>query len=389
MGASKASLGVLFLVVATELIGFGLIIPVLPQIALTFEADPTLLGILMAAYSFAQFIAAPLLGSLSDKYGRKPLLVISKLGTVLAYVLLAFSQSYTLFLIARLLDGFTGGNISVARAYVADVTSPENRSKGMAVIGIAFGTGFILGPALGGFLFREGSSHFVPALVAGSLSLIAAVLTIFLLKEPEKRAESKSAASHLVSGVSAVVAWPILSVCFIYLVYMTVFSGFESTFSLFTHRLFDLTVRENSWMFVYVGVLAFIIQGGIMRVTVRRLALFTGIGLFLASFAFRGMSGAHSVTELMVYLAVFSLGIGFMNSFLPSLLSVNVDAKNQGAVMGFYEGIGSLSRVIGPLIAFNTVIELPRSGYFGYAAVLMVLVVFIALNKPLHIKKEA
>jgi DHA1 family tetracycline resistance protein-like MFS transporter len=202
MSASKASLGILFLVVATELIGFGLIIPVLPQIAISFEADPTLLGVLMAAYSFAQFIAAPLLGALSDKYGRKPLLVISKLGTVFAYILLALSQSYVLFLIARLLDGFTGGNISVARAYVADVTSAENRSKGMAVIGIAFGTGFVLGPALGGFLFREGGGHFVPALVAGSLSLIAAILTILFLKEPEKRQESKSAASQLVSGIS-------------------------------------------------------------------------------------------------------------------------------------------------------------------------------------------
>ena len=140
---------ILFLVVATELIGFGLIIPVLPQLALKFETSSFMIGLLMASYSIAQFFSAPLLGYFSDKIGRKPVLLLSKFGTVLSYMLLAVSQSYTLFLMARLLDGFTGGNISVVRAYVADVTTEKDRPKGMAIIGISFGFGFIIGPAIG------------------------------------------------------------------------------------------------------------------------------------------------------------------------------------------------------------------------------------------------
>ena len=140
----KRPFSILFLIVATELIGFGLIIPVLPQLALQFNVSTILIGVLMGAYSFAQFIASPILGTLSDRYGRKIILIISKLGTALAYVIMAKSQSYEWFLAARLLDGFTGGNIAVARAYIADITTAENRAKGMAVIGISFGIGFLL-----------------------------------------------------------------------------------------------------------------------------------------------------------------------------------------------------------------------------------------------------
>ncbi|MEK7299169.1 MAG: MFS transporter [Candidatus Margulisiibacteriota bacterium] len=146
----RFALFTLFWVVATELIGFGLIIPVLPQIAARYQPNPYLLGFLLASYSLCQFFSAPILGRLSDKYGRKPVLLVSKMGTCISYLIFAFSGTYWLILLSRMLDGFTGGNISVARAYVADVTTDEHRSRGMAVIGMAFGFGFLLGPAMGG-----------------------------------------------------------------------------------------------------------------------------------------------------------------------------------------------------------------------------------------------
>ena len=382
----KRALSILFLVVATELIGFGLIIPVLPQIAFGMAKSPFYIGILMAAYSAAQFISAPLLGSLSDKYGRKPILVISKLGTVLGYVVLALSSSYWLFLLSRLIDGFTGGNISVARAYVADVTPPEDRSKGMAVIGIAFGLGFILGPALGGLLYSPGHSYHLAAVVAGSLSLIAAILTMLFLKEPEVRRSTRSASALLREGFKAVLSWPVFSVCLVYMVYMIVFSGFETTFSMFTHHLFGLSVRQNSLMFMYAGVLGFIIQGSIMRKRVVALKAVTMAGLAFACLAFFLMSGAHTLIELLATVGILALGIGLVNSFLPSLVSIQSDSSVQGAVMGFYEGIGSMSRILGPLIAYSSVIYLPRSGYFGFGVALLCVVVFLLLNKTIKAK---
>ena len=157
---------ILFFVVFTELIGFGIIIPVLPQLAKTYQLNYFSLGVLMAAFSFAQFIAAPFLGHLSDKFGRKPVLIFSKAGTMLAYCILAYAQTYWVFLFARLLDGFTGGNIAVARAYVCDVTLHKDRAKGMAIIGIAFGLGFIVGPAISGFFYTEALGHWMISLIA-------------------------------------------------------------------------------------------------------------------------------------------------------------------------------------------------------------------------------
>ena len=195
----KHSFFIVFLIVSTELIGFGLIIPVLPQLASQFEIDYFFIGLLMASYSIAQFISAPILGHLSDKFGRKPILILSKLGSVISYIILAFSSQYWMFLVSRLLDGFTGGNISVARAYLVDITDKKNRAKGMAIIGISFGIGFILGPALGG-VFHGGSHVIVTSFIAGGLSLIALILTILFLQEPDKHVETVSQTSKFKLG---------------------------------------------------------------------------------------------------------------------------------------------------------------------------------------------
>lgn len=382
----KKALLILFIVVATELIGFGLIIPVLPQIALGFSVSKFHIGILMAAYSAAQFISAPLLGSLSDRYGRKPLLVLSKLGTVLGYVVMAMSSSYLMFLMSRLIDGFTGGNISVARAYISDITPPEDRSKGMAVIGIAFGTGFILGPALGGLLYSETYGYHLAAVVAGSLSLIAALLTLFFLKEPDVRRETRSAGSLLRGGFSAVMSLPVISICFVYLVYMIVFSGFESTFSVFTNHLFGLTVRQNSMIFMYAGVLGFIVQGSIMRKRVLELKRVAVVGLLIAGAAFACLSFSTTIGVLLASIAFLSLGIGLLNSFLPSLVSIQSQNEVQGTVMGFYEGIGSLSRILGPVLAYSTVMYAPRYGYLAFAGTLLCLALFLIVNRKVKAK---
>jgi DHA1 family tetracycline resistance protein-like MFS transporter len=367
----KRSFFILFLIVATELIGFGLIIPILPQIASRFEHTPLKIGMLLAAYSAAQFIAAPILGALSDRFGRKPILLISKLGTVFSYILLAMSGSYWLIFISRLMDGFTGGNISAAKAYAADITTPEERPKGMAVIGMAFGTGFILGPALGGLLYGIGNhGHSIAALVAGSLSLLAFFLTLFLLKEPEKRHDDVRPSFR--DTIKLFRNRGIAIICIIQIGFMILFSSFESTFSLFTAQGFGFNERQNSFLFLYVGILALFIQGGLTRRAPKSLVRTTMLGLIAAGIGFLAMHGAGSLPFLLIALAVLSLGVGLVNSYLPSLLTVVSPDGNRGAVIGIYEGIGSLSRIAGPFFGYWALTSPLDHGY-GYFAVILIL----------------
>lgn len=375
----------LFLVVVTELIGFGLIIPVLPQIALNFNTSPFFIGFLMSAYSLAQFIASPFLGFLSDKYGRRPVLVFSKFGSAFSYIIMALSHTYWVFFLARVIDGFTGGNISVARAYVTDITTPEERPKGMAIIGIAFGTGFILGPALGGFLYAS-NSFMVPAIVAGTLSFIAALLTVFILPEPKKRHKSTAAAETLFTQFKILKSAPVLIILVGYLLYMCVFSGFETTFSVFTHTLFNFNVSDNSWLFVYIGLLSLIIQGSIARRSFKKLKAVTTTAFLVFALGIFLLAQSFSVISLLYSIAIMALGLGTLNSFLPSLMSIYSPPHLQGMVMGFYESIGSLSRILGPLIAYSWIIKEPRQGYMLYALALVLTgsLLYLALKKDTH-----
>lgn len=357
---------IIFLIVATELIGFGLIIPVLPQISLRFETNMLLLGILMSAYSFAQFFAAPILGQLSDRFGRKKILVLSKFGTCISYIILAYSQHYWGFLIARLLDGVTGGNISVARAYIVDITKPQDRSKGMAIIGISFGVGFVLGPALGGLLYGDKTGHMIPALVSGALSFLALLFTVFLLEEPKKHRESKVGLTNLLSGFKSLKDRAILIICSTQLLYMIIFSGFETTLSLFTESNFGLTVKENSWLFVYAGVLGIVFQGSIARRVFKNIKRVIFIGCCCVGVGFISFSLFNTLFIFLIALAIFSIGIALVNVFLPSLLSYYIPKGQEGSIMGVYEGVGSLSRIIGPLLAYTSVVNMLNGGYLGY-----------------------
>ncbi len=378
----KRSLFVLFVVVATELIGFGLIIPVLPQLALKFNVSSFWLGILMAAYSAAQFIAAPFLGALSDKYGRKPILMLSKIGTVIGYGVLAISNSYGLFLLSRLIDGFTGGNISIARAYVADITTPENRPKGMAVIGIAFGLGFILGPAIGGFLYAFENGQQLAALTAGSCSLLAFFLTAIFLKEPESRQKTVPASHSLFSGLKQLTSSIVIVICLIQLLFMLSFSGFETSFSVFTHHNFGFNTVQNSWLFVYAGLMTLVVQGYITRkksLPIKR-TLFTGLAITATGYSL--LAASQHITTLLFGIGMMALGMGVVGAYLPSLLSTQTSSENQGSVLGVYEGIGSLSRVFGPLLAFSFFAVSPSFCYTIYAVTIAAVALLLLFKVP-------
>ena len=361
---------ILFLVVATELIGFGLIIPVLPVLASYYEISHFLLGILMASFSIAQFIASPILGALSDKFGRKPILVISKLGTVISYIILAYADSYYLFLVARLLDGFTGGNIAVARAYVSDITDNKTRSKGMAIIGISFGIGFILGPILGAVLYKGLNGQLLTALIAGFLSFLAMLFTIFLLKEPKVHKPSTSIWTNLKHGITELRKSHIILVFSTYLFYMIIFSGFETTFSMYLKYVFTMNLNQIMWMFVFSGLIGLIVQGYISRKTISKFKLFTSMGILSLSVSFFGLALFDTFNMLLIFLTFLSISISIVVVFMPSLLSTSISSKKLGVVMGMYEGVGSLGRIIGPLVAYLLPLSQIRFQYTLYGIVL-------------------
>lgn len=346
--SGRVPLFTIFAIVATELIGFGLVIPVMPQIASRFATSGLQLGLLLAAYSFAQIFGAPILGTLSDRYGRKPVLVVSQIGTVLSYGVLILANNFPVFLMARLLDGFTGGNIATARAYIADITPIKDRAKGMAFIGIAFGVGFLFGPAIGGIVYAKYSIH-VAFAIAGLMSALALMLTVVFLKEPETRRSSRRWVWTSIGTVFA--DRSVRMVIGLQFVFTTVFSGFETTFALFTADYLGFGLNHNSLIFIYIGVLAMIVQGSIARRSIHRLVLAVGTGLMLTVIGCGALVLSNSIWFLLAALAVLAVGVGLTNTVLPTLLSTVTKPESEGEVLGIYEGIGSLSRVIGPMYA--------------------------------------
>ncbi len=262
----KNALFPLFSVVFVDMLGFGLILPLLPYIAANWGATPAIIGLIGAAYPLGQFFGAPLVGRLSDRFGRKPLLLFSIAGTFISLLMLGFAHSVAVIMISRFLDGLTGGNITVAQAYISDVTDFKNRAKGMGMIGAAFGLGFIFGPASGGFLSQWG--YAVPAFFSAGLSLINLFMITFLLPESlpkEKRihhlseAKRKNALNGLAAAFAKPIAGPILSSI---IVFSFAMGMFQSVFSLFTQQRLALSAQSTGFILAYVGILVAGIQGG-------------------------------------------------------------------------------------------------------------------------------
>ncbi len=386
----KSPLFILYWIVASELIGFGMIIPVLPQIVTRFQTSGVAIGVLLASYSLVQFFAAPILGSLSDTYGRKPILVLSKVGSMCGYLIFAVASSYGLLLLSRIVDGLSGGNISVARAYAADVTGTEERSKGMAVVGIGFATGFIIGPALGGFLYGAQTGFLLPGLVAAGLSLASAILTILFLPESNTRTTTEPVLARFSALPKFFSSRLISTILFIQLGYMVVFSGFETSISVFMQRAFSFTEQHTSMMFLYLGILALLFQGYFSRKKVGNVQVMIVSGLGIGMLSFVGIAAARHIPGLLAALALLSIAICLVNVFLPAYFSSQVDPDSRGLAMGVFESIGSISRVIGPILVYFAFFHHLRLAYilfalvFGIASIVFCLLSFQKVSQTLR-----
>lgn len=355
----RSPLLVIFVTVFIDLIGFGIVIPVLPFYVegTKFNASPRTVGLLFASYSVMQLIFTPILGRLSDKYGRRPILFFSLLGTSAGFLILGFATTVLMLFAGRIIDGITGGNISTAQAYIADITTPENRAKGMGLIGAAFGMGFIFGPAIGGILSKWGIS--VPFFFAAGLALANAVLLYFVLPEtvtPEHPARASAATGRWSQLAQALKQSRLAFVLSIYFLFIVAFSIMTASFALFTMFRFGYDAHDTGWLFVFVGVIGAVIQGGLIGRLVERFGemslVVVGALLFTASLFTIPFTSAH--TGLMTLLLVggtFAIGNSLATPALTGLASKSVGRGEQGGVLGVTQSVASLARTVGPLIS--------------------------------------
>ena len=424
----RLSLGVIFLTIFMDLVGFSVIFPLFPSILdyyLKLDGDAGILawilsqleafshmagggerftpvlfgGVLGSLYASLQFLCSPIWGSLSDRYGRRPILLITTAGTCLSYVLWLVSGNFALLIVARLIGGAMSGNLSVATAAVADVTTKENRSKGMGIIGVAFGLGFVIGPAIGAVCALYNPLAASPELARFGInpfSTVAAVAIVLSLANflwvkarfaeplpPERRGSTeiqRNPIKRLLQTQSAKVR----RTNFAYLVYILAFSGMEFTLSFLGVERFGYTATDIALMMVFIGFILILVQGGL----VRRLAPRFGekrtavLGLVTVAIGLACLSRATNPGLLYLGLAFMATGAGLCSPTLTSLISLYASSSEQGQALGVFRSIGSLGRAIGPLGASFVFWWFGSDTLYVVGATMVAIAAFICLRLP-------
>jgi MFS transporter, DHA1 family, tetracycline resistance protein len=357
----------IFLIVLVDILGLTIILPLLPFYAEHYGASPFVVGLLITSYAACQLVSGPFLGRISDRVGRKPVLMLSQAGTFGGFVLLGLAETLTLVFVARVIDGITAGNLSIAQAYVADVTAPEDRAKSFGIIGIAFGIGFLVGPAVSGYLSQFGYHY--PVFGAAALSMGSFFATWRLL--PAGPPPQKDAADHS-AGLPAgrrlgLLGWgmyleyfrrPVLARRLLqFFLFIFAFSTFTSGFALFAERRLTwegrpFGPREVGYVLAYVGFLGIILQGKLLGPLVRALGESRLIlaGFATAAVAYLGLSLTYGIPLLLVVATVSAFGNGVLRPTITSQVTQAVSNHEQGLVLGLTQSLGSISMIIAPLV---------------------------------------
>ena len=339
---------VIFVTVFIDLLGFGIIIPLLPFYAEHFGASALVVGLLSTSFSLMQFLFAPFWGRLSDRIGRRPVILIGLIGSALSYSLFALATSLPMLFVARCLAGIAGANIPTAQAFIADITTRENRARGMGMIGAAFGLGFIFGPAIGGFLSHWG--YAAPAWFAAALSFANFVAALVLLPESRSATGEGARPGRLEAFKRALVRPHLPLVLLVYFLVLAAFSSFEATFALFSERQFGFTSTTIGYMFAWIGIVLATVQGALVGRVAKRVgeqrivpvAIVTiAVGLVL-------IAASGSVPALALASGVLALGMGFNSPSMLSAISQLADPRDQGSTLGVSQSLGSLARIVGP-----------------------------------------
>lgn len=340
----------LFLTIFVDVLGFTLVIPLLPYYALHFGATPLEVGLLNASYAAMQLFSGPFLGALSDRLGRKKVLLSSQLGTLVGFVVLGSAQALWMLFLGRLIAGATAGNLTIAQAYISDVTTPENRTRSFGIIGIAFGMGFLFGPPLAGVMAHR-FGYAAPPLVAAGLSALSATLTLALLPEVRKASAEPGARRSL--SFSRFLKIPgarvrLLQFFFFILSFSTLIGGVP----LYLERRFHFNVEQTGYIFAFSGLIGGTVQGGLLGRLARtlgeeRLAM---LGL-LAMASHVALGWVFTVPALLVVVAVGALGNSVVRPSLTTLITRSVPADQQGAALGVSQSLASIGQVIGTVSA--------------------------------------
>lgn len=347
----------IFIVVFVDILGFSIILPLLPYYAGHFGATAQTIGYLVASYSLCQFFASPILGAWSDKYGRRPVLLYSQIGSCLGFLLFGIAShlpNVMLWLfIGRIVDGLSGGNLTVAQAYISDITKPEDRARNFGmIIGVSFGLGFLIGPMFGGFLSRFG--YDVPAFAAAGLSFLSIMATTFLLPEtPHQRDESRAtgiaAYKRVFDYLNIAELQRLLAVFF----FMSLpFALYVSMFGLFADRQLHFTAEQAGYFLGFVGFLGIIWQGGVIGPVVKRIGDYKAmlIGLIASGIGLYYLALVNVWWKLPIVALFFSFGHGLGRPSLTSLITKEAPPQRRGGVLGATTSLESLARIIAPVM---------------------------------------
>ncbi|MBW7854887.1 MAG: MFS transporter [Ignavibacteriaceae bacterium] len=397
MKKKNPALLVIFITIFIDLLGFGIIIPLLPFFSVTvLELNESMIGLIAGIYSLMQFFFTPIWGSLSDRYGRKPILIISLIGSVISNILLGlvFSgimSSMLLLLLSRAFAGIFAANISAAQAVISDVTTAEERTKGMGLIGAAFALGFVFGPAVGGVLAHK-FGFGLPVFFAAALSLIALAMAIFIFKESlpaeiiqRNRANKKIKSLDVRKIIDVIVSPKIGYLVIISFFIIFAYSNIFGTFQLFAERRDGLALSEAQigYLFSFLGIMGSFVQLVFLRLFKH---LFGDersliIGIFLSIFGLGLIGYSTNIPVLLIILFILAFGNGINNTIPLSLISQNIGSDEQGSILGVNQSLGSLARFFGPVWG-GVVYE-----YLGYKApfitggAIMLLLTFYTIRK--------
>jgi DHA1 family tetracycline resistance protein-like MFS transporter len=391
---------IIFITIFIDLLGFGMVIPLLPFYAQDFQATPFEIGLLVSAYSWMQFFFAPIFGTLSDKYGRRPVLFFSIIGSGIGYLMIGLAGSLMMVFSGRILGGITGANLSTAQAYIADITTRENRAKGMGLFGMAFGLGFIMGPALAGILSKFG--HEIPFFVAAVLSFANAVLLYFILPESRKfnetGTEKKGRIAELLESVKdsrfAVITLE-------YFLLVMAFSMMTTAFPLYTGYSFGYNAEQTGYVLAYVGLLAVVMQGGLLGKLSKKFgeSKLVIVGCLMLAVSFLVVpfvsKDSYGLIGLVAGASCFAIGNSISSPSLNSLASKNASEFEQGKVLGVMQSAASLARAISPTLtgillnnAVNKVDDFSLKRNFWTAAAIMLIAVVVAVFYLFRQRKE-